>query len=122
MPVRPSGVAVIALQFSISGIRVIRPILVGQMVTLKARIVHTGKTSMHIFISIEAGDPRLQNTVETGHCIMTFVASDEAGYPVAVPSWQPVNERDKLLEQYAIKAKNYARTLDKDLLVANDNE
>ena len=107
---------------SIGGIRFIRPILVGQMVTLKAQIVHTGNTSMHIFISVEAGDPRLQNMVETGHCVMSFVASDEAGYPVEVPSWQPVSEQDKLLEQYAIKAKDYARTLDKDLLAATSNE
>ena len=107
---------------SIGGIRFIRPILVGQMVTLKAKIVHTGKTSMHVFISIEAGDPRLSNTVETGHCIMVFVASDEAGYPVAVPSWVPEQSHDKKLEQYAIRAKEFAQSLDKDLLAAADSE
>jgi uncharacterized protein (TIGR00369 family) len=106
---------------SIGGIRFIRPILVGQMVTLKAQIVHTGKTSMHIYIRVEAGDPRLQNMVKTGHCIMSFVASDEAGYPVEVPSWEPASEQDKLLEQYAIKAKDYARTLDEDLLATRDS-
>jgi acyl-CoA hydrolase len=107
---------------SIGGIRFIRPILVGQMVTLKAQIVHAGKTSMHVFISIEAGDPRLNNTVETGHCIMVFVASDEAGYPVAVRSWVPETSRDKKREQYAIRAKDFARSLDQDLLAVGDSE
>lgn len=43
---------------SIGGIRFIRPILVGQMVTLNAQIVHTRKISMHIYIRIVAGDPK----------------------------------------------------------------
>jgi acyl-CoA hydrolase len=55
-------------------------ILVGQIVTLTAQIVHTGKTSMHIYIRIVAGDPKQDKMVETGHCIMAFVASNEAGY------------------------------------------
>jgi uncharacterized protein (TIGR00369 family) len=103
---------------SIGGIRFIRPILVGQMVTLTAQIVHTGKTSMHIYIRIVAGDPKQSKMVETGHCIMVFVASDEAGYPVEVPTWLPQSKLDFALEKYAIQAKESAQSLDKELLVA----
>jgi uncharacterized protein (TIGR00369 family) len=103
---------------SIGGIRFIRPILVGQMVTLTAQIVHTGKTSMHIYIRIVAGDPKLNKMVETGHCIMVFVASDEAGYPVEVPTWQPQSKQGFALEKYAIQAKESAQSLDKGLLAA----
>ncbi|WP_158969757.1 acyl-CoA thioesterase [Paraglaciecola sp. L3A3] len=100
---------------SIGGIRFKRPILVGQMVNLRAKIVHTGRTSMHIYIAVLATDPKLNAMVETGHCIMAFVASDEAGYPVEVPSWQPQTERDLALERYAIQAKESAQSLDKEL-------
>jgi acyl-CoA hydrolase len=107
---------------SIGGIRFKRPILVGQMVTLKAQIVHTGKTSMHVYIAIEAGDPKQSEMIETGHCIMVFVASDEAGYPVEVPSWQPQEVKDLALEKYAIQAKEAAQSLDKELLSALSGE
>lgn len=103
---------------SIGGIRFIRPILVGQMVTLTAKIVHTGKTSMHVQITIIAGDPKQNKMVETGHCIMVFVASDEAGYPIEVPTWEPKSAEDFALEKYAIQAKESAQSLDKQFLEA----
>lgn len=107
---------------SIGGIRFIRPILVGQMVTLKAKIVHTGRTSMHVCINIEASDPKLSVIRETGHCIMVFVASDESGQPVEVPSWEPETAHDLALEQYAVQAKQAAQKLDAALLIANSDE
>jgi acyl-CoA hydrolase len=105
---------------SIGGIRFVRPILVGQMVTLNAQIVHTGNTSMHVFIRVEAGDPKQSQMVETGHCIISFVASDEAGYPVQVPTWSPQSAADLALEKYAIQAKDAARSLDQELRNALD--
>ena len=97
---------------SIGAIRFIRPILVGQLVTLKAKVVHTGSSSMHIFIEIEAGDPKLSKMEKTGHCLVVFVACDEKGNPVNVPSWQAQTEVDSALEQYAIEAKQAAKSLD----------
>ena len=107
---------------SIGGIRFIRPILLGQMVTLTVQIVHTGKTSMHIYIRIVAGDPKQNKMIETGHCIMAFVASDEAGYPVEVPAWTPQSKHDFALEKYAIQAKESAQNLDNELLAALSDE
>ena len=49
---------------------------------------------------------------------MVFVASDEAGYPVEVPSWLPQSKLDFALEKYAIQAKESAQSLDKELLAA----
>ena len=100
---------------SIGAIRFIRPILVGQLVTLKAKVIHTGSTSMHIFIEIEAGDPKLNKMESTGHCLVVFVACDEKGNPVNVPLWQAESEEDKALEQYAIEAKQHAKSLDSRL-------
>jgi uncharacterized protein (TIGR00369 family) len=97
---------------SIGAIRFLRPVQVGQLVTLKARVIHTGRTSMHIFIQIEASDPKLDVVEQTGHSIMVFVACDEKGQPVSVPAWQPVSDEDIALENYAIEAKNAALSLD----------
>ena len=84
----------------------------GQLVTLKAKVVHTGNTSMHIFIEIQAGDPKLNQMQTTGHCLVVFVACDEEGNPVSIPTWKPELEADLALEQYAIEAKLAAQSLD----------
>jgi acyl-CoA hydrolase len=99
---------------SANGIRFIRPILVGQMITVTARIVHTGKTSMHIYVVVRAGDPKEDKAVVTNRCFITFMAIDESGYPIKVPEFVPKDEEDRLLEEVAEEAKTFAKTLDND--------
>ncbi|MFC3034251.1 acyl-CoA thioesterase [Pseudoalteromonas fenneropenaei] len=93
---------------SVAGVRFHRPILVGQVVEVSAQIAHTGKTSMQIFIRVRSGDPKTQHLVETNHCIISFVAMDQAGYPVDVPKYVAKTDEEKRLEQYAIKMKDIA--------------
>ncbi|BDX07279.1 acyl-CoA thioesterase [Planctobacterium marinum] len=100
---------------SVGGIRFKKPILVGQKVVLNAKVVHTGKTSMHIFITVNAGDPKELNLQETCTCIISFVAVDDDGAPVEVDHWEPITEEDKLLEQFAIHAKEFSQRLQAEL-------
>ena len=93
---------------SVAGVKFSRPILVGQIVEVEAKIAHTGKTSMQIFIQVRCVDPKTQNLGETNHCVISFVAMDETGYPVAVPEFKSVSDEDKKLENYAIKMKQIA--------------
>ena len=99
---------------SANGIRFIRPILVGQMISVTARIVHTGKTSMHIYVVVRAGDLKESKKVVTNRCFLTFMAIDESGYPIKVPAYTPESKEDKLLEEVAEEAKQFAKALDKD--------
>ncbi len=99
---------------SANGIRFIRPILVGQLITVTARIVHTGKTSIHIYVVVKAVDPKESKTAVTNRCFITFMAIDDAGYPVKVPTYQPESDEDVLLEKAAMQAKDFAKKLDLD--------
>lgn len=99
---------------SANAIRFIRPILVGQMVTIQARIVHTGQTSMHIYVVVKASDPKEVADVVTNRCFITFMAVDEAGYPVEVPGHIAETDEDKKLEKVAIHGKEFAKKLDAD--------
>lgn len=99
---------------SANAIRFIRPILVGQMVSVDARIVYTGKTSMHIYVVVRASDPKQEKVSVTNRCFITFMAVDEAGYPCDVPHFEPTSDEDKKLEQVAIHGKDFAKQLDKD--------
>jgi acyl-CoA hydrolase len=93
---------------SVGAIRFRNPVLVGQLVHLNAQVVHTGSTSIHVFVSVEAVDPKTRLPHETNHCIITFVAMSDEGSLVSVPHWEPQSADDYLLEEYAIRMKKFA--------------
>ena len=100
---------------SVGGIRFKKPIHVGELVELNAKVVHTGKTSIHIFISVNAGDPKSPELSETGTCIMSFVAVDDEGNPAEVEMWVPETKEDELLQEFAIHAKEFSQKLQSEL-------
>jgi acyl-CoA hydrolase len=58
----------------VGGIRFIQPIVIGHLVEVQARLIYTGKTSMHIAVDVLAGDPKESQLRKTTHCIIVFVA------------------------------------------------
>ncbi len=68
-----------------------------------AQVIHTGTTSMHLAVDVYSRHPASQEHHKTTHCIIIFVAMDESGKPTQVPQWQPQNESDRQLQQYALK-------------------
>lgn len=89
----------------VGGIRFLRPILIGHLVEVTARLVHTGRTSMHISVAVRAGDPREGGLrlSDTTHCTMVFVAVSSTGASALVHKWVPVTAEDMALEQSALK-------------------
>ena len=85
----------------VGGIRFHQPIHIGDMVEVCARIIHTGRTSMHVAVQVSAGDPKTDNRRDTTQCIIVFVAVDDNGHAVAVPTWEPRDETDIALQDYA---------------------
>ena len=86
----------------IGGIRFYKPIFIGQIVEVKAMVVHTGNSSMHIAIDVSATEAKTGARKRTTRCLIVFVAVDGAGDTVTVPGWKPETEDDKRFEQYAI--------------------
>ena len=99
---------------SANGIRFIKPIKVGQLVQLTASIVHTGNSSMHIYVVVKASDPTYPAFKVTNRCFITFMAVDNSGQPVTVPAFIPEGETDMQLELVAMHAKDFAKQLDYD--------
>lgn len=85
----------------VGGIRFFQPIKIGDLVEINAKVIYTGKTSMHVAVDVLAKNPREQNYVKTTHCIIVFVSVNEEGQPQPVRKWIPVTETDRKLEQYA---------------------
>jgi len=83
------------------GIRFYRPIMIGHIVEVQARLLHTGRSSMHVSVHVSSSDPKVSEMRLTTHCLTIFVALDEQSRPVPVPQWNPVTEEDRRLDAHA---------------------
>ena len=73
----------------VDGIRFHRPILIGDLVEVQARLAYTGSTSMNISVEVRCGDIKAGVMEKTTECVIVFVAVDEHGRPMPVDSWNP---------------------------------
>jgi 4-hydroxybenzoyl-CoA thioesterase len=86
----------------VGNIRFARPIQVGDLLEIRARIVHTGRTSMHIAVSVSSADPREGTFTVATDCLLIFVAVDGDGRPTAVPPWGPRTDAEARDEEMAV--------------------
>lgn len=98
----------------IGSIHFIRPIMVGSAVELRCQVVHTGRTSLHVFIDIFAGDPRQRTMDRSAYCVAVFVALDPDGKPTPVPAWQPSTGREEALQRYALRLMDLRRDMERE--------
>lgn len=73
----------------VGNIHLDRPIEVGELVELHANLVHTGRTSMHILVTVYSTDPTRVKPVQSAQCLTIFVAVDDERRTVEVPQWNP---------------------------------
>jgi acyl-CoA hydrolase len=86
----------------VGNVRFARPVDVGDLVEATARVIHTGTTSMHILVTVSAGNPKDSDLTKTTDCIMVFVAVDENGRPTPVPQLVPETESDREWQESAV--------------------
>lgn len=80
-----------------------KPIPLGEIVTLNARVTRAFNTSVEIFVEVFAANIKGGNPRKCNHAYFTFVAlDDETKRPVAVPAVIPLtNEEEQLYESAA---------------------
>ena len=61
-----------------------RPVRVGSLLTLRARVVSTGRTSVKLKIAIEAEDLRTRKLARIGSADLVMVAVDSKGRPTKI--------------------------------------
>lgn len=89
---------------AVGGIRFVAPIRIGDMVSVDAMLVYTGTSSMHFAVDVRARDPMGDGGERLcTHCVIVFVAVDDDGKPVPVPSWTPQDDEDRRLSEYAMQ-------------------
>lgn len=85
----------------VGGIRFYAPIHIGDIVEIDARLIHTGKQTMHISVHVRAGDPRSGELRDCGHCLTIVAAVDADGDATSVRRWIPVTDEDIALDAHA---------------------
>ena len=85
-----------------------QPIHVGELVTFRAAVNHTGTSSMEVGIKVLAENIRTQVVRHANSCYFTMVALDEAHRPVPVPQFKPSNV-DELRRYEAAAARKQLR-------------
>lgn len=83
------------------GIHFYKPIHIGDIVEVEARLIHTGARSLHFAIHVRSGDPRGDQLTLTAQCMSIFVAQDADGRAAPVPALQLTTAEDVRLDAHA---------------------
>jgi len=99
------------------GIRFVSPIHVGNLVEVEAKVIYTGRSSMHIAVEVNACDPKLLSRRITTHCIVIMVAVDEHGDSIEVPAWVPETEDDIKQNETARKLMDMRKKIGEEMQI-----
>ncbi len=99
----------------VGGIRFYKPIQIGDIVKIDARIIYTGTTSMHIACDVFSRSVTGNKFQKTTHCIIVFVCVDQNGQPQPVKKWIPKTEEDTKMEDYAKRLMELRKTIEVEM-------
>ncbi|BBE21433.1 acyl-CoA thioesterase [Arthrobacter sp. MN05-02] len=83
------------------GVRFLKPLRIGDVVEVEARLVYTGHKGMHVAVHVRSGSPRSREMELTTTCLTVMVARDDEGTAVPVPPWVPRSDEDRRLHEHA---------------------
>lgn len=81
----------------------IRPVRVGEVVKVEARVVCTGRTSIDMAVTVEAEDVFTGESREAARGYFTMVALDKEGIPAEVCHWTPSTDEGRRQCESALK-------------------
>jgi hypothetical protein len=88
-----------------------RPIPLGSVVTVEAKVSRAFKSSMEIYLDVWIEDRENGSKQKANEAIYTFVAVDDTGSPVGVPEVIPETELEKLRYEAALRRKQLSLVL-----------
>ena len=79
------------------------PIRVGELVEVRSRVVHVGRTSLSVIADVFSEDVARGIRRHTNECWLTFVHLDEEGKPVPVPPLVLETDEDRQMNELAMR-------------------
>lgn len=92
----------------------LEPVFIGNVVTLKASVNETGRTSLEIGVRVEAEDLVTGRTWHVGSAYLVFVALGADGRPAAVPPLQAASDEERKRQADA-RRRRAARARDQEM-------
>jgi 4-hydroxybenzoyl-CoA thioesterase len=86
----------------VGNVRHRRPIKPGSLIEVQARIIHTGRTSMHVVVTVSSSEVSERAYTPATTCILIFVAKGADGRAAPVPAWEPQSRADRKLAEAAL--------------------
>ncbi|WP_404429570.1 acyl-CoA thioesterase [Microbacterium lacus] len=87
----------------VGNVRHRRPIPPDSLIEVQARVVHTGRTSMHVVVTVSSAEVSTRMYTPATTCILIFVAKGADGRPTGVPEWTPISRSDRKLADAALE-------------------
>jgi len=101
---------------AVGGIQFVQPILIGDLVTVRCKLIHTGTSSMHFAVDVVARDLKTTSERVATSCVIVFVALDAPdGKPAPVPSWQPLTAADRRAADYAQRLISLSKAMEAEV-------
>jgi len=85
-----------AVTVSMDSVNFLKPVFVGNVLTLDARINYVHNSSMEIEVKVESEDIVTGIKTVTGTAFVTFVALDDDGKPMSVPKLSLKTDDDRI--------------------------
>ncbi len=93
----------IVVTASVDNISFKNPILLGNVVTLRAKVTRAFNSSMEVRIDVDAEDIPAGKKSDSNVAYFTFVALDSTGKPTEIPEVEPENNEEQELYNGALR-------------------
>src|SRR5699024_4064468 len=87
----------------IYGIRFYRPIVIGNMIEVSARLIHTSARRLYISVHVRSSDVRTGDGEVAAHAMTLFAVLGDDGRAQPVRQWTPVTAEDCRLDRHALE-------------------
>ncbi|WP_109850953.1 acyl-CoA thioesterase [Aquimarina sp. AU58] len=101
----------IVVTASVNHVAFNKAIPLGSVVTVEAKVSRAFRSSMEVYIDVWVEDRQSGDKTKANEAIYTFVAVNESGNPVAVPSITPETELEKQRYDAALRRKQLSLVL-----------
>ena len=92
------------------------PILLGEIVTIEAKVSRAFNTSMEVHLEVFTENPKKVGRKKTNDAFLTFVALENAkGHPIKVPQIVPETDSEKELYESALRRREIRLILAKKM-------
>ena len=112
----------IVVTASVDNVSFQKPILLGNVLTLKAKVTRAFSSSMEVHIEVEAEDIPSGKKFASNSAFYTFVAVDQSGRPIDVPELIPETQEEIDMYDGALRRRQLRLVLAKRMKPSEANE